>query len=126
MNGKVNKVPFGVNKVSFGVNKVLFVDDLRCPPMSNNFVMMARSVNSAIELIEQEEEKGKPFDILDLDHDAGIYASDGGDYIRILDWLEESGRNNYKIMIHSMNVVGVENMINICKKNGWKYLVRIL
>ena len=58
-------------------------------------------------------------EILDLDHDAGDYVSDGGDYIRLLDWLEETGRN-YPIRIHSQNVVGVENMRRIIRRNGWK------
>ena len=58
-------------------------------------------------------------EIIDIDHDAGDYASDGGDYIRLLDWLEETGRN-YPIRIHSMNPVGVQNMRAIIRKNGWK------
>lgn len=57
-------------------------------------------------------------EVIDIDHDAGDYASDGGDYIKLLDWLEETGRN-YPIHIHSMNPVGVENMRRIIQKNGW-------
>ena len=56
---------------------------------------------------------------IDCDHDAGDYAADGGDYIRFLDWLEETGRN-YPIRIHSMNPVGVANMRAIIERNGWK------
>lgn len=56
---------------------------------------------------------------IDVDHDAGDYASDGGDYIKLLDWLEETGRN-YPIHIHSMNPVGVANMRAIIQRNGWK------
>ena len=56
--------------------------------------------------------------LLDIDHDAGDYACDGGDYIKLLDWLEETGRN-YPIRIHSMNVVGVANMRAIIERNGW-------
>ena len=58
-------------------------------------------------------------ELIDIDHDAGDYASDGGDYIKLLDWLEETGRN-YPIHIHSMNPVGVENMRRIIERNGWK------
>ena len=58
-------------------------------------------------------------EIIDIDHDAGIYTSQGGDYIKLLDWLEETGRN-YPIRIHSMNPVGVENMRAIIRRNGWK------
>ena len=57
-------------------------------------------------------------ELIDIDHDAGDYALDGGDYIKLLDWLEETGRN-YPIHIHSMNVVGRMNMEAICRRNGW-------
>ena len=57
-------------------------------------------------------------ELLDLDHDAGDYAADGGDYIEILNWLEKTGRN-YPIRLHSANPVGVENMRRIIKRNGW-------
>lgn len=58
-------------------------------------------------------------ELIDIDHDAGEYAKLGGDYIKLLDWLEETGRN-YPIHIHSMNPVGVENMRRIIQRNGWK------
>lgn len=61
----------------------------------------------------------RDIELIDIDHDAGDYASDGGDYIRLLDWLEETGRN-YPIRIHSQNPVGVENMRRIIQRNGWK------
>jgi hypothetical protein len=58
-------------------------------------------------------------EIIDIDHDAGCYASDGGDYIKLLEWLEETDRN-YLIHIHSMNPVGVANMRAIIERNGWR------
>ena len=58
-------------------------------------------------------------ELIDIDHDAGDFACDGGDYIKLLDWLEETGRN-YPIRIHSMNPVGVANMRAIIERNGWK------
>lgn len=57
--------------------------------------------------------------LIDMDHDAGDFAKDGGDYIKLLDWLEETGRN-YPIRIHSQNPVGVQNMRAIIQKNGWR------
>lgn len=57
-------------------------------------------------------------ELIDLDHDAGDYAADGGDYTKILDWLEETNRN-YPIRIHSQNPVGVENMRRIIERNNW-------
>lgn len=57
--------------------------------------------------------------LIDLDHDLGDYAADGGNGVKLLDWLEETGRN-YPIRIHSQNVVGVANMRAIIERNGWK------
>jgi hypothetical protein len=65
----------------------------------------------------------KPGDYLrkrrDRLYGARDYAQYGGDYIRLLDWLEATGRN-YPIRIHSMNPVGVANMRAIIQKNGWR------
>lgn len=102
----------------------IWVDDIRPAPFGYR---IARSVNEAKELIESYEwmkivSGGKHYyniDLIDLDHDAGDYACDGGDYINILNWLEETGRN-YPIRIHSMNPVGVENMRRIIRKNRWR------
>jgi hypothetical protein len=58
-------------------------------------------------------------ELLDVDHDLGDYAKDGGDGVKLLDWLEETGRN-YPIRIHSQNPVGVENMRRIIQRNNWK------
>jgi hypothetical protein len=68
---------------------------------------------------EMFEVFGSTIELIDIDHDAGIYARHGGDYIKLLDWLEETGRN-YPIRIHSMNPVGVQNMRAIIQRNGWK------
>ena len=69
------------------------------------------------ELIK-EKKKLYQIEVIDIDHDAGDYSNDGGDYIKLLDWLEETGRD-YPIHIHSMNPVGVENMRRIIEQNGW-------
>ena len=95
----------------------LWIDDLRPAPDLSYFCMP--SVNLAKAYIIYCEECGRPLELIDIDHDAGDYASDGGDYIRLLDWLEETGRN-YPIRIHSMNPVGVANMRAIIERNGWK------
>ena len=57
-----------------------------------------------------------------MDHDAGDFRLDGGDYIKLLDWLEERG-SCYPIRIHSMNPVGVENMRAIIRRNNWEEIV---
>lgn len=61
-------------------------------------------------------------ELIDIDHDAGDFAQYGGDYIKLLDWLEETGRN-YPIHIHSMNPVGVANMRAIIQRNGWREIL---
>ena len=98
----------------------IWVDDVR--PAPEGYVW-CKSVNEAIIEIKHNEGSkyiGENDDIklIDIDHDAGDYAFDGGDYIKILDWLEATGRN-YPIRIHSMNPVGVQNMRAIIQKNGW-------
>ncbi len=123
----------------------IWLDDVRPAPEGYR---KAKSVNKAIEIILDTERKKEIADnkastflrahwykayaglmrqikrryeieLIDLDHDAGDYASDGGDYIKLLDWLEETGRN-YPIRIHSQNPVGVANMRRIIERNGWK------
>lgn len=96
---------------------ILWVDDTRPAPNLNYFCMP--SVNLAKAYIIYCEECGCPLELIDIDHDAGDYAADGGDYIKLLDWLEETGRD-YPIRIHSMNPVGVENMRRIIQRNGWE------
>ena len=102
----------------------LWIDDVR--PAPSGFTW-AKTVSRAKEIIISNEELlevnlGKStyrIELIDIDHDAGDYVADGGDYIKLLDWLEETGRN-YPIRIHSMNVVGRMNMEAICRRNGWK------
>jgi hypothetical protein len=95
----------------------LWVDDVRPAPEGYKWV---RSVNEAIDLLSDLINFGiDDIEVLDIDHDAGEYVDCGGDYIRLLDWLEETGRN-YPIRIHSANPVGVQNMRRIIERNGWK------
>ena len=118
---------------------VLWIDDLRDPPnRPGEEYFIVNSVNEAKRAIEMAEneahferwengacvEKRQGFDIIDLDHDAGIYAPDGGDYINILNYLEERAHNgyeiNFKFRIHSFNPVGCVNMRAIIERNGWE------
>lgn len=125
----------------------LWVDDVRQPPNEEEYDWIL-SVNEAKDVISEYERyleiltnlvkatenlihqpcnarKYLPkytIEYIDIDHDAGDEASDGGDYIRLLDWLEETGRS-YPIHIHSQNPVGVENMRRIIRRNGWKEIL---
>ena len=91
----------------------IWVDDIRVPTKE---YFWTKTVKDTIIAIQEAECMG--FDIVEisLDHDAGDYGSP--DYIKLFDWLEKTGRN-YPIHIHSLNVLGVENMRRIIERNGW-------
>ena len=101
----------------------LWIDDLRPAPAGYIWVKTVNDAKWYIESAEDVEEifpTGTPvIKLIDIDHDAGDFVSNGGDYIKLLDWLEETGRN-YPIRLHSMNPVGLQNMRTIINKNGWK------
>ena len=106
----------------------LWIDDIRPAPEG---YFWCKSVNDAIIAIQEAEHleqqvyryrqtalEGKyTIELIDLDYDAGDYGPP--DYIKILDWLEQTGRN-YPIRIHSQNPVGVQNMRRIIQRNGWE------
>ena len=95
----------------------IWIDDVR--PAPEGYVW-CKSVNEAKHYIcYYVYHTHHEIELIDIDHDAGEYASNGGDYIKLLDWLEATGRN-YPIHIHSMNPVGVENMRRIIQRNGWR------
>lgn len=96
----------------------LWIDD--CRPAPDGYFWLL-TVEDTILTILACEELGDKIEVIDIDHDAGNYVKYGGDYIKLLDWLEATGRN-YPIRIHSMNAVGRENMLRICRKNNWTIL----
>ena len=62
----------------------------------------------------------REIEFIDIDHDAGEYAIYGGDYIKILDWLEEMNLGDgITFKIHSQNTVGRQNMKRVIEKNNW-------
>ena len=96
----------------------LWIDDVRPAPTGYEWVKSVDQTKMVI-VVNERLNGASVIELIDIDHDAGDYASDGGDYIKLLDWLEETGRN-YPIRIHSMNVVGRMNMRAIIQKNNWK------
>ena len=100
----------------------LWIDDIRIPPshfqIKGSFVAWdwVKDVNLAKYHIENAE-RNIPYTIISIDHDAGDFGPP--DYIKVLDWLEETDRN-YPIHIHSQNIVGIQNMRAIIRRNGWK------
>ena len=95
----------------------LWIDDVR--PAPEGYTHSCKTVFEAISLIGAAELVAEPFELIDIDHDAGDYARAGGDYINLLNWLEATGRN-YPIHIHGTNSVGITNMRRIIERNGWK------
>lgn len=107
----------------------LWIDDMRPAPKGYIWCHSVFRAMKEIHLAENKIEEKLYFkediatadyiELIDIDHDAGDYAQYGGDYIKLLDWLEETGRS-YPIRIHSQNPVGVANMRAIIQKNGWR------
>lgn len=87
----------------------LWLDDLRPVPYGYEG---AKSVNEAKKLIQEAEHNGIEIEALDLDHDLRDYADQGGDAIRLLDWLAER-ETFYPVEIHTANPVGRANMERI-------------
>jgi hypothetical protein len=106
----------------------LWIDDVRPAPEG---YLPFRTVNDALRYIRLYQEY---IELIDLDHDAGDYAQDGGDYINILNELERLSRRptaegaywrdwlrqRVVFRFHSANPVGVQNMRAIIQTNGWK------
>ena len=91
----------------------LWIDDVREAPDGYKWIHSVDEAKYIISLYSNEIE------LIDIDHDAGDYVYDGGDYIKLLDWLEETNRN-IPIHIHSMNPIGIANMRAIIQRNKWK------
>lgn len=90
----------------------IWLDDVREAPEGYN---RCRSVNEAMKKILECEKKCAVIDEINCDHDLGDYAYDGGDGIRLLDWLAER-KTLYLIVIHTMNPVGRQNMQRIINR----------
>lgn len=94
----------------------IWIDDIR--PIPEGYDVWIKRVDEAIDFISIHKDE---ISLLDLDHDAGDYFCYGGDYIKILDWMEEKGIS-IPISIHSGNPYGVQRMWQIIQHCGWKYV----
>ena len=98
----------------------LWIDDVRESPRDYAWIP---GTNTALRFIRTH---AADIELIDLDHDAGDYAKEGGDYICILNELERLTRvhkmdfSHIKFRLHSANPVGVANMRAIIERNGWK------
>ena len=104
----------------------LYLDDIRefnfhlSPNFPNErYLATVKSVNDAKYYVNNAIENGVREIWFDLDHDLGDYASQGGDAIKLIDWLVEEFHDKnviFKFRFHSMNPVGVQNMKNAVEK----------
>ena len=115
------------------INIILWIDDIRdpkdfrkdCNHWPNERVIWCKSVREAIQAYslwgsDLEDEHIRIVEI-NIDHDAGDYAADGGDYIKFLDWMDMQHPEDFKKLhwrIHSMNPVGIQNMLAVLRRNG--------
>ena len=97
----------------------LWIDDVRPAPEGYVWIKTVNAAKILIRLKDINNNASEGIELINIDYDTGDFAQYGGDYIRLLDWLEETGRN-YPIRIHSQNPVGVANMRRIIERNGWK------
>lgn len=105
----------------------IWVGDIR--EMPEDYTHLAYSTNYALQLIKDAYYYNYELKI-SLDHDAGKYVKQGGDYIKILERLEEMcykdpNFRNYvrdKVIfhLHTANPVGRANMRRIIQKNDWR------
>ena len=101
----------------------LWIDDVRPAPPGYQWV---KSVDAALWYLRNHNKINAvtysffKIELLDLDHDAGDYATSGGDYIEILHWMERHNISDIPIKLHTMNPVGREYMQRIIERNGWK------
>ena len=94
----------------------IWVDDVR--PAPDGYVWY-KTVEETIAAIKMYARWRQDIEVIDLDHDAGEFYKNGGDYIEILNYLEEY-MLDIPIRIHSMNPVGVANMRAIIERNVWR------
>lgn len=99
----------------------IWVDDIR--KMPSGFDCWARTTDFAIEMIEKYSDS---IELLSLDHDAGAESVHGGDYIKVLEWMEQKEEETntkftFTIHLHTANPIGRERMWRIIEKRGWTY-----
>lgn len=91
----------------------IWLDDVR--PAPDKTWWAVKSVNQAKIVIRAAEGIEDATIQLSLDHDLGQWAKDGGDGIKLLDWMAETERF-YKVSIHTANPVGKANMERLIKR----------
>lgn len=100
----------------------IWVDDVRPAPEGYRWIKTVEECKNLLHWHKIPSRLGTILHIeeISLDHDAGDYSQYGGDYIKILDYMEELEIDDISINLHTANPVGRENMRRIIRKNGWK------
>lgn len=83
----------------------IWLDDIRPAPAGYIHVKSVNETKNLIMLCEFTERYVE----LNLDHDLGDYAYDGGDAIKLVLWMAETERY-YPVQFHTANAVGYQNM----------------
>ena len=101
----------------------IWIDDLRSMP--EEFDKHIKTVDEAIAFIFQCANRGEKIELISLDHDAGDEYKHGGDYIKILEYLEylycvHGVEVCTKFRIHTGNPVGAEKMRAVLKACNWE------
>lgn len=98
----------------------LWIDDFReAPPTWRH----CRSVNSSIAFIKYCMKENIPITDIAIDHDAGEYFPQGGDFMKVMDYLEEVNYTNIAFKILTSNPYAAMMYETIIKRNkyrGWR------
>ena len=96
----------------------IFVDDVRAIPKDipdGMGIVTCRTYKQAIDAIDFFVQRNTKI-ILDLDHDLGCNKS-GYDVAK---YFISTGYKNMKFKVHSMNIVGRKNIIELLERYGYK------
>jgi hypothetical protein len=93
-------------------NIKIYLDDEKLAPKGYE---QCSSVKETIELIKLCESSGTYIEEINLDSDLGKYAKDGGDAMKLLDYLVER-RTFYKVKLHTSNPEDRANMQKVIDK----------
>ena len=93
----------------------IWIDDIRTAPAD---YIWCHSVNEAIDCLYELVRNETNIGVIAIDHDAGDYAKDGGDFYKVLDWLEEHDVHDLKFKLLTQNGVGREKLHAIIQHNA--------
>lgn len=97
-------------KIAAGKPVKIWLDDTRIGYHCYNVrYIHCYSVNEVKQTILECEKQNVPIEVIDCDHDLGSFTADGGNGIKLIDWLAER-ESYYPIKLHTTNPIGHENM----------------